>query len=89
MEDQNCVTELTPPISAFVGDRITLAQLAEAFSFSERAARMLVERLGVSYVKVNGRRYYSPSEIKEALVGSQDDRLPRRVGRPSKGVRRA
>lgn len=73
-----------PPARAeLVGQRWTLSQIAAALSCTERAVYDLVARLQLPYVRVLGKRFYDPADIRVALERQAKNHPPRR-GRPRK-----
>jgi hypothetical protein len=71
--------------TALIGDRISIAQAAAAFSVTERSIYNLIEAHHVPYVKVFGVRYMTPNDLRHALVGVENS-APRRRGRPRKVI---
>ena len=73
--------------SALLGDRVDLETLARAFNCTTRTIYALTERFRLPFVKIAGRRFFSATDVREALDrASRRDSPPRTPGRPRKGV---
>ena len=80
---------LTPDAarSALLGDRVDLETLAKALNCTTRTIYALTERFRLPFVKIAGRRFFSATDVREALDrASRRDSTPRTPGRPRKAA---
>ena len=88
MHAQNATDPLAGPPAdraEIVGGRWTLPMIAAALNCTERAVYDLVARLQLPYIRVLGKRFYDPADIRRALERDAQNRAPGR-GRPRKSA---
>jgi hypothetical protein len=75
-----------PRLTDLVGNKVTFQQIAAALGCSERSVYNVVNRLGIPFVRVLGKRLVDPADFRAALTKQQANAAPRGRGRPRKAA---
>ena len=75
-----------PERAEIVGQRWTLPMIAAALGCTERAVYDLVARLQLPYIRVLGKRFYDPADIRRALERDAQNCAPSGRGRPRRAA---